>query len=72
MWYTSRLGYTGVLWGLGGGNTIGLPPILNFGTKLQKQEFLPKASRGEIRFCLGITEPDGLQSSQSEALLILG
>ncbi len=58
----SRLGYTGVLWGLGGGNAIGLPPILNFGTEQQKKEFLPKASRGEIRFCLGITEPDGLQS----------
>ncbi|KAA8570100.1 hypothetical protein EYC84_002433 [Monilinia fructicola] len=32
----SRVAYTGVLWGLGGGNGIGVPPIVNFGTKEQK------------------------------------
>ncbi|KAF8862494.1 acyl-CoA dehydrogenase NM domain-like protein [Acephala macrosclerotiorum] len=54
----SRLGYTGVLWGLGGGNSIGVPPIVNFGTQAQKDKFLPGVANGSIRFCLGITEPD--------------
>lgn len=55
----SRVGYTGVLWGLGGGNGIGVPPIVNFGTQAQKDKFLPGVANGTIRFCLGITEPDG-------------
>lgn len=55
----SRIGYTGVNWGLGGGNGIGVPPIVNFGTKEQKERFLPRVADGSIRFCLGITEPDG-------------
>ncbi|KFZ16189.1 hypothetical protein V502_05211 [Pseudogymnoascus sp. VKM F-4520 (FW-2644)] len=37
----ARVGYTGVLWGLGGGSGIGVPPIVNFGTKEQKERFLP-------------------------------
>lgn len=32
---------------------------MNFGTEKQKQEYLPRVARGDIRFCLGITEPDG-------------
>lgn len=52
-------GYTGVLWGLGGGSGIGVPPIVNFGTNEQKERFLPGVADGSIRFCLGITEPDG-------------
>jgi alkylation response protein AidB-like acyl-CoA dehydrogenase len=55
----SRLGWCGVTWGLGSGNGIGCPPISRFGTKEQRQRWLPKVARGEIRFCLGITEPDG-------------
>lgn len=51
--------YTGVIWGLGGGNGIGVPPIVNFGTSEQKSRFLPGVADGTIRFCLGITEPDG-------------
>ncbi|TKA77804.1 hypothetical protein B0A49_00932 [Cryomyces minteri] len=54
----NRIGYTGVLWGLGGGNGIGCPPITHFGTEEQKVYYLPRVARGEIRFCLGITEPD--------------
>ncbi|OJD19654.1 hypothetical protein AJ78_00386 [Emergomyces pasteurianus Ep9510] len=54
----NRVGYTGVLWGLFGGNNIGCPPILNFGNEAQRLKYLPGVSRGEIRFCLGITEPD--------------
>ncbi|RQM06618.1 hypothetical protein DH86_00001250, partial [Scytalidium sp. 3C] len=56
----NRVGYSGVLWGLGGGNGIGVPPIVNFGTEEQKARFLPGVANGTIRFCLGITEPDGL------------
>ncbi|EXJ55308.1 acyl-CoA dehydrogenase [Cladophialophora yegresii CBS 114405] len=55
----ARLGWCGPIWGLGGGNGIGCPPISRFGTKEQRQKWLPKVARGEIRFCLGITEPDG-------------
>lgn len=47
-------------WGLGGGNGIGVPPIVNFGTPAQKAKHLPGVADGTIRFCLGITEPDGL------------
>lgn len=56
----SRVGYMGALWGLNSGNTIGVPPIVNFGTKEQKDRFLPKFLRGQLRGCLGITEPDGM------------
>ena len=55
----NRLGWCGPMWGLGGGNGIGCPPISRFGTKEQRQRWLPKVARGEYRFCLGITEPDG-------------
>ncbi|KAL2402458.1 Acyl-CoA dehydrogenase AFT10-1 [Exophiala dermatitidis] len=54
----NRLGWCGPIWGLGGGNGIGCPPISRFGTREQRQKWLPKVARGEIRFCLGITEPD--------------
>ncbi|KEF55457.1 acyl-CoA dehydrogenase [Exophiala aquamarina CBS 119918] len=55
----NRLGWCGPMWGLGGGNGIGCPPISRFGTKEQRHKWLPKVARGEYRFCLGITEPDG-------------
>lgn len=55
----TRVGYVGVSWGLGGGNSIGCPPIAKFGTPQQRQRWLPRVAKGEIRFCLGITEPDG-------------
>ncbi|DAA76088.1 TPA_exp: Uncharacterized protein A8136_1125 [Trichophyton benhamiae CBS 112371] len=54
----NRVGYSGPVWGLNGGNSIGCPPIMNFGTEQQKLEYLPRVARGEIRFCLGVTEPD--------------
>ncbi|KAL4812762.1 acyl-CoA dehydrogenase/oxidase [Aspergillus spinulosporus] len=54
----NRLGFVGVIWGLGGGNSIGCPPIARFGTTEQRRRWLPKVAKGEIRFCLGITEPD--------------
>ena len=46
-------------WGLGGGNGIGVPPVVAFGTEAQKKKFLPGVADGSTRFCLGITEPDG-------------
>jgi len=49
-----------VSWGLGGGNGIGVPPIVAFGTEAQKNKYLPGVADGSIRFCLGITEPDGV------------
>jgi Acyl-CoA dehydrogenase, N-terminal domain len=52
----SRMGYTGVAWGLGGGNSIGCPPIAHFGSKEQRERWLPRVARGELRFCLGIGE----------------
>lgn len=59
----TRCGYVGVVWGLGGGNSIGAPPIAKFGTPEQRTRWLPGIAKGEIRFCLGITEPDGIHSS---------
>jgi alkylation response protein AidB-like acyl-CoA dehydrogenase len=55
----NRLGWCGVTWGLGGGNGIGCPPIARFGTPTQRARWLPGVARGELRFCLGITEPEG-------------
>ncbi|KAI9706244.1 MAG: hypothetical protein M1820_004819 [Bogoriella megaspora] len=55
---TSRLGWCGVTWGLGSGNGIGCPPISRFGHPWQRERWLPQVAKGNIRFCLGITEPD--------------
>jgi alkylation response protein AidB-like acyl-CoA dehydrogenase len=55
----ARCGYLGVIWGLACGNSIGAPPLINFGNEEQKERFLPKILNGSIRFCLAVTEPDG-------------
>lgn len=54
----TRVGYVGVIWGLGGGNAIGCPPVARFGNDEQRKRWLPGVAKGDIRFCLGITEPD--------------
>ncbi|KAJ5894685.1 Acyl-CoA dehydrogenase AFT10-1 [Penicillium taxi] len=54
----TRVGFVGVIWGLGAGNTIGCPPIAKHGTPEQQKRWLPGVAKGDIRFCLGITEPD--------------
>ncbi|KAJ5650271.1 uncharacterized protein N7484_003994 [Penicillium longicatenatum] len=54
----TRVGFVGVVWGLGAGNGIGCPPIAKFGTPEQQRRWLPGVAKGDIRFCLGITEPD--------------
>jgi alkylation response protein AidB-like acyl-CoA dehydrogenase len=53
----SRLGYTGVTWGLGGGNAIGCAPIALYGSEDLRESLLPRVIKGDIRLCLGITEP---------------
>jgi alkylation response protein AidB-like acyl-CoA dehydrogenase len=56
----AKCGYLGVIWGLTCGNSIGAPPLVNFGTTEQKRKFLPDVITGRSRFCLGVTEPDGM------------
>jgi len=34
------------------------PLLLNFGTEEQRQKILPQAARGDILFCIGMSEPD--------------
>jgi alkylation response protein AidB-like acyl-CoA dehydrogenase len=53
----SRLGYAGVVWGLGNSNSIAFPPILHYGSEVLKDELLPGIINGSIRVCLGVTEP---------------
>lgn len=55
----ARCGYLGVIWALGCGDSIGCPPVVNFGSVAQKEKFLPSVVSGKSRFCLGVTEPDG-------------
>lgn len=55
----ARCGYLGVIWGLSCGNSIGAPPMVNYGSHEQKRTFLPDVMKGRSRFCLGVTEPDG-------------
>ena len=40
-------------------NSFGARTILNNGSEEQKQTFLPKVSRGKVKFCLALTEPGG-------------
>ncbi|KAF7177603.1 hypothetical protein CNMCM7691_005932 [Aspergillus felis] len=54
----ARCGYLGIVWALGCGNSIGGPPVINFGNEEQKRRFLPDILTGKARFCLGVTEPD--------------
>jgi alkylation response protein AidB-like acyl-CoA dehydrogenase len=60
----ARCGYLGVIRGLSCGNSIGAPPLVNFGNAEQKRRFLPDVLQGRSRFCLGVTEPDGKLSSE--------
>lgn len=64
----ARCGYLGVIWALGCGDAIGLPPVVEFGTESQKRQFLPEVIRGQSRFCLAVTEPDGMIPSSTFAI----
>ena len=52
-----RIGSGGVADGLGGGLTIGLPPVINFGRKKLRERVVPECLLGQKRICLAITEP---------------
>lgn len=52
-----RCGSGGVLWALLGGLSIGLPPILNFGSKALKDKVAADCMQGRKVICLAITEP---------------
>lgn len=39
---------------------------MNFGNEEQRLKYLPAVARGELRFCLGITEPDGTPSQRTQ------
>jgi len=53
----SRCGSGGVVWGLFGGLSIGLPPILNFADKQLRDRVAPACLKGDKVICLAITEP---------------
>ncbi|CED84717.1 acyl-dehydrogenase [Phaffia rhodozyma] len=42
--------------GLGGGNVIGLPPVINFGSKALKEKVVPEILKGEKFICLAVSE----------------
>ena len=49
----------GVMIALSGASTIGVPPILHYGTPEQKAKWLPGLFSWKTSFSLGITEPNG-------------
>ena len=53
----SRLGSGGLAWGILGGLSIGLPPILKFGSKYLQDKTCAQCLSGEKVICLAITEP---------------
>eukprot|EP00026_Physarum_polycephalum_P005611 Phypoly_transcript_05646.p1 GENE.Phypoly_transcript_05646~~Phypoly_transcript_05646.p1 ORF type:complete len:560 (+),score=69.76 Phypoly_transcript_05646:55-1680(+) len=55
----SRCGAGGVVWGLVGGLGIGLPPVVNFGSKQLQDRIVPPCVQGKKVICLCITEPSG-------------
>jgi len=53
----SRCGSGGVLWAISGGLSIGLPPILQFGSQYLREKVARACLSGEKVICLAITEP---------------
>jgi alkylation response protein AidB-like acyl-CoA dehydrogenase len=54
------------------GDTLVGPTILQWGSEAQKQTFLPKIMKGEMRWCQGFSEPDSgsdLASVKTSAVL---
>src|SRR5690349_12118015 len=54
----SHSGSGGLAMGIAVHTDMATPPILQFGSEAQKQQYLAPAIRGEKIACLGITEPD--------------
>ena len=54
---TKRIGCYGYTDGLLGGQGIGLPPVINFGSEDLQQRIVPAVLRGDKRICLAISEP---------------
>src|SRR3954464_5568378 len=54
----SHSGSGGLCMGIAVHTDMATPPILQFGTEEQKQDYLVPAIKGEKISCLGITEPD--------------
>lgn len=52
-----RLGCPGYCDGLGAGLTIGLPPVVNFGSDDMKKKVVKDVLMGRKRICLAISEP---------------
>ncbi|MDP3542705.1 MAG: acyl-CoA dehydrogenase family protein [Elusimicrobiota bacterium] len=46
------------------GVSLGVAPILYFGTEEQKKEWLPRLAAGELLFAFGLTEPDAGSDSR--------
>ncbi|KAL0077398.1 putative acyl-CoA dehydrogenase [Phycomyces blakesleeanus] len=55
----ARCGSGGFLWALMGGLSIGLPPVINFGSKEMKERVVPGCLSGDKIISLAITEPSG-------------
>ncbi|KAI8983530.1 acyl-CoA dehydrogenase/oxidase [Pilobolus umbonatus] len=55
----SRCASGGVTWGLIGGLSIGLPPVVHFGSKYLKDKVVKDCLAGTKHICLAITEPSG-------------
>jgi len=53
----SRVGSGGIAWGLFGGLSIGLPPVLHFGTDDLKERVVRPCLKGDKIICLAVTEP---------------
>jgi alkylation response protein AidB-like acyl-CoA dehydrogenase len=53
----SRLGSASIQWGITGGLSVGLPPIIKFGGEGLKKRVVSECLRGEKTICLAITEP---------------
>ncbi|KAI8924150.1 acyl-CoA dehydrogenase/oxidase [Entophlyctis helioformis] len=55
----ARVASGGVLWGLMGGHTIALPPVVHFGSDFVKNKVVADCLSGKKIVCLAITEPSG-------------
>lgn len=52
-----RSGSAGLYWGLAAGISIGLPPVLHFGSEYLKEKMGFDVLMGNKNMCLAITEP---------------